>query len=83
MHAVPSPVLDGQICTRKVRSLQWCSLLSTAATLKDIICVHTEKAEPAQQPPGLQTTINPAEDNRKKQCRPNETSPNILCVICV
>ena len=39
---------------------------------------YKEKAEQAQQRPGNKTTINkttihPAEDNRKKQCRPNET----------
>ena len=37
---------------------------------------YTEKAEQAQQHPGSKTTINPAEDNRKKQCRPDETKPN-------
>ena len=30
-------------------------------------------AEQAQQHPGVKTAINPAEDNRKKQCKPNET----------
>jgi len=29
-------------------------------------------AEQAQQHPGVKTAINPAEDNRKKQCKPNE-----------
>ena len=37
---------------------------------------YTEKAEQAQQHPGINTASNPAEDNRKKQCRPNETKPN-------
>ena len=27
-------------------------------------------------PRNLKTTINPAEDNRKKQCKPNETRPD-------
>ena len=31
---------------------------------------YTEKAEEAQQHPGTKTTINTAEDNRKKQCKP-------------
>ena len=26
-----------------------------------------------RQHPGIKTTINPAEDNRRKQCKPNET----------
>ena len=32
---------------------------------------YTEKG--AQQHPGINTTINPAEDDRKKQCKPNAT----------
>ena len=41
-----------------------------------IILCYTEKAEQAQQHPGIKTIINPAEDNRKKQCRPNDTKRN-------
>ena len=37
---------------------------------------YTEKAEQAQQHPGIKTTSKPAEDNREKQCRPNETKPD-------
>ena len=37
---------------------------------------YTEKAEQDQQHPGIKTTINPAEESREKQCRPNETKPN-------
>ena len=37
---------------------------------------YTEKTEYAQKHPGVKTTINPAEDNRRKQCKPNETKPN-------
>ena len=37
---------------------------------------YTEKAEQAQQHLGNQATINPAEDNRKQQCKPNEPKPN-------
>ena len=39
---------------------------------------YTEKAEEAQQHPGTKSTINPAEDNCKKQCGPNETTPNAI-----
>ena len=41
-----------------------------------VVVCYTDQAEQAQQHPGIKTTINPAEDNRKKQCRPNETKPN-------
>ena len=34
---------------------------------------YPEKAEYAQLHPGTKTAIDPAEDNRKKQCKPNET----------
>ena len=37
---------------------------------------YTAKAEEGQQHPGFKTTINPAEVNRKTQCKPNETKPN-------
>ena len=37
---------------------------------------YAEKAEQAQQQPGIKATINPAEDNCKKQCKPNKTTPN-------
>ena len=40
-----------------------------------MIC-YAEKAEQAQQHTGIKTTSNPAEDHRKKQCRPNEIKPN-------
>ena len=39
---------------------------------------YTEKAEQAQQHPGTKTTINPGEDNRKKQCKPNQTKSNSI-----
>jgi len=34
-----------------------------------------QNAEKAQQHPGTITTINPAEENCKQQCRPNKTQP--------
>ena len=34
---------------------------------------YTEKAEEAHRHPGTKTTINPAQDNCKKQCGPNKT----------
>ena len=37
---------------------------------------YTEKAEEGQQCPGIKTTINPAVDTRKKQCKHNITKPN-------
>ena len=37
---------------------------------------YTEKAEQGQQHPGNKTAITPADYNRKKQCRPNDTKPN-------
>ena len=37
--------------------------------------VTPEKAEEAERHPHTETTINPAEDNRKKQCKPDETKP--------
>ena len=37
---------------------------------------YTEKVERAQQHPGPKTTVNPAQDNRKKQCKPNKTKPH-------
>ena len=36
---------------------------------------YMEKAEQSEQHLGIKTTINPAEDNRKKQCKPNQTNP--------
>ena len=44
--------------------------------LLPLLMCYKEKAEQAQEHPGIKTTINPAEDNRTKQCRPNETKPN-------
>ena len=44
-----------------------------------LVC-HMEKAEYAQQHPGTKTTINPAEDNRKKQCKPDKTNPNPITI---
>ena len=35
-----------------------------------------EYAQQAQQHPGTKAAINPAEDNRKKQCKPYTTEPN-------
>ena len=34
----------------------------------------------AQQHPGIKTTVNPAEDNHKTQCKPNETDPNFNAI---
>ena len=52
--------------------MPWCDW---PVTMESGAC-YMEKAEQAQQHPGTRTTINPAEDSRKKQCRPNETKPN-------
>ena len=41
---------------------------------------YEEKAEYAQQHPGTNTAINPAQDNCKKQCRSNETKPNAITI---
>ena len=37
---------------------------------------YAEKAEQAQQHPGTKTKINPADETRKKQCKPKEAKPN-------
>ena len=42
---------------------------------------YTEKAEQAQQHPGTKTTSNPAEDNRTKQYKPNETKPSSYTIL--
>ena len=44
--------------------------------------LHGEQAEYAQQQPGTKTTINPAEDTRKKECKPNETESNSVTLQC-
>ena len=46
-------------------------ILAMALVQSTVTVCYTEKAEQAQQHPGTKATINPAEDNRKEQCRPN------------
>ena len=57
------------ICT-----LQWfrCVCQRTASCGALCLC-YTGKVEYAQQHSGTKTTINPVVDNRKKQCKPDET----------
>ena len=49
--------------------------IAAHASLCPLSLCDAEKAEQAQQHPGTKTTINLAEDNRKKQCKPNEPKP--------
>ena len=65
-----------QVCTKGCPSPTACKPVTThvKSTGSLITRCYTEKAEQAQQHPGSKTTINPAGDNRKKQCRPNETN---------
>ena len=50
---------------------------------------YSEKAEHGQQHPGIKTSINPAEDNRKKQCKPKKTQScqkfhvEAECLLCI
>ena len=50
--------------------------LSSAGFAFSVSGCYTGNAEQAKQHPGPKTTVNPAQDNRKKQCRTNETKPN-------
>ena len=53
-----------------LQRLRDCNTCDYHACLSSDTC-YTEKAEQARQQPGIETTIHPAEDNRKKQRRPN------------
>ena len=41
---------------------------------------YAEKAEQAQQHPGTYTTINPAKNNCRKLCGPDETKSNAIMI---
>ena len=58
----------------RMRNGAHCLLQLHPASVVDCSLCYTEKEEYAQQHLGTKTTTTPAKDNRKKQCKPNETT---------
>ena len=59
----------------RVTVLVRCALCVRRKGVPAAVC-HKENAEKSQQHPGIKTTTNPAEDNRKRHSKPNGTKPN-------
>ena len=58
--------------------------LLTSCALDPCLCVAQRKQNKPSNNQEYKTTINLTEDNRKKQCKPNETKPcTIHPCVCV